>query len=208
LISTDSSHHSADSADWEAIWAPYDEATYEAALGFLESSDVVLDIGAGDLRFARRAARRVRHVFAIERNQEVLRSVPRTPVETPENLSVICADALAWSYPEGLTTAVLLMRHCRHFQDYVHRLRAAGCQRLVTNARWGMAVECVSLAAQAPYWAAPPGWYACSCGAVGFKTAVPEEIHAEMLATSRSVDDCPVCLSVRMAKSLQPWSRR
>lgn len=191
--------------DWEALWTPYDEATYQAALDFLEPGDVVLDIGAGDLRFAQRAARRVRKVIAIERNLEVLRSASR---RNSENLIVVCADALTWSFPEGITVGVLLMRHCRHCKDYFTRLRAVGCQRLITNARWGMDVECVSLAPQPSYWSAPPGWYACSCGAVGFKTAPAEELQAKALDTSISVEDCPACLASRMASSLQPWSRR
>ena len=48
------------SVDWEALWAPYDRATYHAVLDFLEPGEVVLDLGAGDLRFARWAAPRVR----------------------------------------------------------------------------------------------------------------------------------------------------
>jgi hypothetical protein len=103
---------------------------------------------------------------------------------------------------------VLLMRHCQHFAEYVSRLRAVGCQRLVTNARWGMAVECVPLTRQIPYWTAPPGWYACSCGAVGFKPAPAEELLPGALDSSLSVEDCPVCLSARAVLSLQPWSRR
>lgn len=192
-------------SDWEAMWAPYDEATYGAALAFLEPGDVVLDIGAGDLRFARRAARLVRQVVAIDRNRNVLRAAVD---DVPGNLRVVCADALAWPFPEGITTGVLLMRHCRHFQDYVARLRAVGCRRLVTNARWGMDVECVPLAPQTPYWSAPPGWYACACGAVGFKTAAAEEINGEALRTSLSVEDCPACLSARMTSAMQPWSPR
>jgi len=107
--------------------------------------------------------------------------------------------------PSGLTTAVLLMRHCRHFRDYLYRLRAAGCRRLVTNARWGMGVECLPLAPQPSFEATPPGWYACACGAVGFKAGLPEELSAGSLAASHSVEDCPACLA---AVSAQPWSRR
>jgi hypothetical protein len=192
-------------SDWEALWAPYDEATYDAALDFVQSRDVVLDIGAGDLRFALRAAGRARKVVAVERNRAPLQALPR---EMPGNLSVVCADALTWPFPEGITVGVLLMRHCRHFQDYVKRLRAVGCRRLITNARWGMAVECVSLEPQTPYWAAPPGWYACSCGAVGFKAAPAEELTADALAATLSVEDCPACVSARTALSLHRWSRR
>lgn len=197
---TDSIHPSISPIDWEGIWAPYDEATYLAALAFLEPEDVVLDIGAGDLRFARRAVRRTRKVFAVERNPEVLQTLPQAQ---PENLIVACADALAWPFPKGITSAVLLMRHCQHFKDYVARLRAVGCLRLITNARWGMDVECLALAPQMPYGAAPPGWYACACGAVGFKMAPAEELAAEALEASRSVEDCPACLSARVVSSLQ-----
>ncbi len=52
--------------EWETLWAPYDEATYAAVLAAIEPSDVVLDIGAGDLRLARRIAERARQVIAWE----------------------------------------------------------------------------------------------------------------------------------------------
>ena len=177
-------------SDWEALWAPYDEATYLAALAFLEPDDVVLDIGAGDLRFAKRAARQVRKVVAVERNSEVL---PAPSREDPGNLQVVCADALVWPFPEGFTAGVLLMRHCWHYADYTARLRAAGCGRLITNARWGMGVECVPLGPRPTYRQAPPGWYACTCGAVGFKSGPAEEIHAGALDACLSVEDCPAC---------------
>jgi hypothetical protein len=184
--------------DWETLWAPYDESTYGAALACLEAEDVVLDIGAGDLRFARRAAKHVRRVFAVERNREVLQKAPQ---HLPVNLTVICADALAWDFPEGITTAVLLMRHCRHFKEYLARLRVIGCQRLITNARWGMGVECLPLTPQRPYWSAPPGWYACACGAVGFKTAPAEEIPVGSLEETVFVENCPSCLAKRVVQS-------
>ena len=40
-------------ADWEALWSPYDQSTYHAVLEMIQSTDVVIDIGAGDLRLAR-----------------------------------------------------------------------------------------------------------------------------------------------------------
>ena len=172
---------------WEAAWAPYDTATYRAALNFLRADDVVLDIGAGDLRFARQAAARARRVLAIERRRDLLIG-PR-----PANLGVICADALSVLFPSSITVGVLLMRHCRHFAGYVARLRAVGCWRLITNARWGMDVECVSLAPQLPVAAAAPGWYACLCGAVGFILGAPEAITSEVLRRTQSLETCPAC---------------
>jgi SAM-dependent methyltransferase len=184
--------------DWESLWAPYDEGTYQAALDLLQPEDIVLDIGAGDLRFARRAALRVRRVIAVERNRSVLAAASGGPAVGPPNLMALCADALAMPIPEGITAAVLLMRHCRHFRDYLVRLRAAGCRRLITNARWGMDVECVSLDPQRPYWSVPSGWYACMCGTVGFKAPADGDLRASALGSTVSVEDCPACLSLRV----------
>ena len=175
--------------DWEAWWAPYDEGTYRAALAYIRRSDIVYDIGAGDLRFARRAAARARHVYAVERNAALLPlRLPRQP-----RLTVICADALVAPVPSKVTAAVLLMRHCGHFAEYVARLREAGCRRLITNARWGMGVECMSLAPQPVFGAAQPGWYACRCGQVGFKPCAPEAITSELLRHDQSLENCPAC---------------
>jgi hypothetical protein len=57
---------------WEARWAPYDEATYAAVLAAIEPGDVVLEIGAGDLRLAKRVAARARKVIAWEIQPELL----------------------------------------------------------------------------------------------------------------------------------------
>ncbi len=173
--------------NWEHLWAPYDEATYRAALSIIQPDDVVLDIGAGDLRFARRAASRARAVIAIEQRAGLLAG----PLSS--NLIVIHGDAQAIPFPTGITVGVLLMRHCRHFAEYVAKLRAADCRRLITNARWGMDVECVSLAPRPPFAAIALGWYACRCGAVGFKPGPPESLTAAVLASAADVENCPTC---------------
>ena len=60
--------------DWEARWAPYDEPTYQTVLQAIRPDDLVLDIGAGDLRLACRMAAVCRGVIAIERQPALLRA--------------------------------------------------------------------------------------------------------------------------------------
>ena len=43
-------------ATWEAMFAPYDQPTYQAVLDQIQPHDIILDIGAGDLRLARQMA--------------------------------------------------------------------------------------------------------------------------------------------------------
>lgn len=178
-----------DDAAWEAMWAPYDEDTYAPALACIPNGAAVLDIGAGDLRLARRAAERARLVFAIEQHAELIAGEP-----LPPNLIVICGDARALPFPAGIDTAVLLMRHCRHFAHYRQKLEAVGCRRLITNARWGMGVECIDLTDPAlAYDELSIGWYACRCGSTGFRPGPPEQLSACLAETIHEVDNCPEC---------------
>lgn len=176
-------------AAWEAAWAPYDADTYQAALSALGPEDVVLDIGAGDLRFAAQAAAVCRRVIAVERNPAVL-----PPPPWPARVAVVTADAREWPFPAGVTVGVLLMRHCRHYPVYAAKLRAAGCRRLVTNARWGLGVEVVALDAPPQAFDQARGrWYACACGAAGFAPGPPEGLRPEHLWTVVEVAACPAC---------------
>lgn len=176
---------------WENAWAPYDDETYAFVLTHVQPTDVVLDIGAGDLRLARDLAPRVRRVYAIERRPDVLPCLDR--VVLPANLNVIQADALAWPCPCDVTVGVLLMRHCMHVGHYIQRLRAGGCQRLVTNARWGFGCEAIDLWAARPWQTFAGGWYGCLCGAVGFKSLPPELLTGELLSQQHEVTACPRC---------------
>ncbi len=193
----DVDHHPLTEAQWEAAWAPYDEATYNAALELIAPNDLVLDIGAGDLRFAKSAAGRARAVFAVERRAELLSTA------LPPNLFVMCDDALAVPFPQGITVGVLLMRHCRHFRDYVAKLRDVGSMRLITNARWRMGVEQIEFdKPRLPFENLHAGWYACLCGATGFVAASAEAINAEVLDRVTEVAGCPGCYNrtdVRLA---------
>jgi hypothetical protein len=178
--------------DWELKWAPYDAGTYQTVIEQLLPDDVVLDIGAGDLRLARQMAATVHKVYAIEINDMVWERGLGNSL--PDNLVIIHANALAIGFPPEVTTGVLLMRHCTHFNLYADKLRSLGCQRLITNARWRMAVETVDL--QAPrikFEKVEIGWYACWCGAVGFKNGLAELLTPETNAIIHEVIDCPIC---------------
>jgi SAM-dependent methyltransferase len=179
--------------DWERAWAPYDTSTYDAALSYIQAGDVVLDIGAGDLRFARRAAATARWVIAVECQREHLDcGVAFGPL--PRNLEAVCADALTWPFPAEVNVAVLLMRHCQHYATYAHKLRQVGCRRLITNARWGMGVELVRLTSGVDYPHAQIGWYACAnCGQAGFIPGPPDALSPEVLEHTHNVLTCPAC---------------
>lgn len=177
--------------DWEARWAPYDEPTYLAALNFVKPNDIVLDIGAGDLRLSIQMATIARQVYAIERQPELL----NRSGALPSNLAVICADARQIPWPAGLTVGVLLMRHCTHVAEYVRKLRALGCQRLITNARWGMDVEQMDLGPRIPWEQMKTGWYACTCGQTGYIEGPAEQLTEAHIWHVTEVENCPACIT-------------
>jgi hypothetical protein len=228
---------------WEARWAPYSEVDYTAVLVAIRPDDVVLDIGAGDLRLARRMAARARQVIAWEIQPELLAAAVhgtaasrtgndsssriRDPavrtddphritdptgaehassLEADERLIMVCTDARIEPAPPVVTVAVLLMRHCTHYALYVEKLRAAGCQRLITNARWGMGVEVIDLAPAAPFASLEAGWYACRrCGATGWAGEDTTAVNAAALETVTDVEGCPAC-GAGVARTYQPGS--
>jgi Ribosomal RNA adenine dimethylase len=176
---------------WEAIHAPYDQATYQAVLDQLVPDEVILDIGAGDLRLARQMAQIARKVYALEINPRLLNQ----PDPLPANLIAIRADARKVGFPADITTGVLMMRHCTCFGLYAEKLRTAGARRLVTNARWRMGVEVVNLLIQRLSFAeVGMGWYACICGGTGFKEGPAENWSLEMDRITNEVSNCPQCM--------------
>lgn len=187
-------------SEWERMWAPYDQATYRLVLDQISAQDVVYEIGAGDLRLARQIAKSARHVYAVEINPKLIEIGAGSPEPIPDNLSVMCADAREAAIPTCVTIGVLMMRHCTCFSLYANRLRRTGCERLITNARWGMGVECVDLMAhRIAYSEAPTGWYACQCGSVGFKTGPAEAWTAELDGIACEVSACPMCKNLKAA---------
>ena len=182
----------ATTVDWERLWAPYDEATYQQVLDWLSPEDTVLDIGAGDLRLARRLADKVGHVYAIELNRSLATMATRP--QSSDNLTVIWDDAYRVPFPVGITAGVLLMRHCQGFLTLINKLGYVGCRRLITNARWRLGVELIDLLSQPiPHTAVSMGWYACRCGATGFVQGPPEKLTPQLESAVHEVVDCPAC---------------
>jgi Ribosomal RNA adenine dimethylase len=181
-------------AAWQAMYAPYDQPTYETVLELLKPEDVVLDIGAGDLRLSRQMARIARKVYAVEMNTSVLEQSSASRYPLPAHLIPICADAQAFNFPSDTTVGVLMMRHCTHFRLYFEKLQNAGAQRLITNARWRMSVEVVDLQVDRIIFNdVVMGWYACLCGASGFKAGPAERWSMEMDNVIHEVAVCPQC---------------
>lgn len=174
---------------WERIWAPYDDDTYAQVLNWIPAGAIVLEIGAGDLRLAANIARRARLVYAIENQPALL-----ADVAGPDNVQVLAGDARTLTYPAGVDVAVLLMRHCTWFDLCREKLIAAGCPRLITNARWRSGVELIDLTdTTTGYEALSIGWFACRCGATGFRPGPPEQLTAHLIESVTEVDNCPSC---------------
>jgi hypothetical protein len=181
--------------DWEYRWATYDAPTYRAVLNHILPSDVILEIGAGDLRLAQKMAIIAQKVYAVEINAAVLDQGLKSGQSLPHNLVPVCTNAQTMDFPPDVTTGVLLMRHCTHFQLYAEKLKSAGCEKLITNARWRMDVECIPLnLPRINFEQVEIGWYACWCGQTGFKSGPVEKITPELDAIIYDVFDCPNCL--------------
>ena len=189
-------------AAWEAMHAHYDQPTYHAVLDQLRPQDIVLDIGAGDLRLARQMAQIVRKVYAVEVNAGVLEQADTACTALPANLISICADARTLDFPPDITTGVLMMRHCTCFRLYADKLRSVGATRLITNARWRIDVEVINLVSQRmAYTDASMGWFACLCGGTGFKEGSVEHWSFEMDGKVNEVSSCPHCIKRTIASS-------
>ncbi len=176
---------------WEKMWAPYDDHIYQFVLEQIRPNDITLEIGAGDLRLARQLSNRAQWVYAVEINQSL---VDQITDEIPANCQVLIGDAREIVFPEPLSVAVLLMRHCTHFALYYDKLLASSCRRLITNARWRMGIETIDLDRQrTPYQSLDIGWYACRCGAAGFKPGPPQMLTLEVADQVWELDSCPIC---------------
>ncbi|NMB87560.1 MAG: rRNA adenine methyltransferase [Chloroflexi bacterium] len=185
-----------DDIDWEMLWAPYDADTYALVLREIRPADVVIDIGAGDFRLVTQMAGIAHTVYGVEIHSGLMPPAHQTPA----NVVAINADARQWPFPDDITTAVLLMRHCSHFSTYYQKLKTTGCKKLITNARWRMGVEVIDLRQPAiEYRHCPMGWYACQCGQVGFKPGPVELYSWADDQHTYEVANCPNCMKTKKA---------
>lgn len=181
--------------DWEAMWSPYDEAIYQTVLDHINHDDIVLDIGAGDLRLACRMAEKCVRVYAIEIQEVFKNSLDKDKENSlPENLLVTYNDARSTPFPDDVSTGIILMRHCTNLRLYADKLKGAGAKRLITNARWRLGVEIVPLqTTRFEYQQMSIGWYACWCGATGFRSGPVELLTPELESITTEVINCPDC---------------
>ncbi|MDP2217170.1 MAG: hypothetical protein Q8J68_07795 [Methanolobus sp.] len=96
---------------WEIFFMP-EEMNYDDCLSKLSPDDVVFDVGAGDLRFDLMMAEKVKKVYAVEINPNII--APALHIigyDLPVNLIPICADAFKMELPRDVTVVTCLMIH-------------------------------------------------------------------------------------------------
>jgi len=92
------------------MWVPH-ERQYVGMLRRLNPGDVVADVGAGDLRFALRAAARCRKVYAVEMNPRTLGgALDLIGYRLPRNLVAVCADWRDWTPPPEVSVVVAMVQ--------------------------------------------------------------------------------------------------
>jgi hypothetical protein len=178
------------------LWAPYSEDTYREVLICIQPDDIVLEIGAGDMRLAAQIANIARHIYALEVQYFLVEYAFEQDLHLLPNLTILHKDARTFPFPTGITTSVLLMRHCTHFRLYANKLKSVGCEKLITNARWRTGLEVIQL--QSPrllFDQIPMGWYACWCGNTGFKPGPVEALDEETANIVHEVMNCPNCVT-------------
>ena len=98
----------------EIFFVP-DRRWYPEAFRLIPRGSVVLDAGAGDLRFSLAIATKAKRVYAVEINPKVLGpALDVIGYDLPPGVIPICADVFEWSVPEEVNCIVCLMIHRQH----------------------------------------------------------------------------------------------
>ena len=99
---------------WEVFFMP-EAMNYQPCIEKLSHSDVVFDVGAGDLRFDLIMAEKVQKVYAVEINPKKLAGALRIiGYDMPFNLTAICGNAFDMELPSDVTAVTGLMIHRKH----------------------------------------------------------------------------------------------
>ena len=114
---------------WEGWFLP-ENKLYPKVLEQIDPTDVIFDVGAGNLALDVLLAERAQKVYAVEVNPIVIvNGLKEIGYDLPRNLIPICGNALDIPLPSDVNTLVMLLR------NFVHKLPAAWCQlpKLILN---------------------------------------------------------------------------
>lgn len=85
---------------------------YDEVLEQLNKDDVVMDMGAGDLRLSLLMAEKVKKVYAIEINHQVVSyALDVISYDIPPNLDIIVGSMFDYEIPSDVTTIVVLVKN-------------------------------------------------------------------------------------------------
>jgi len=91
-----------------AIYVPHDNQ-YSTVLNLVNKDDIVIDMGSGDFRFSIMLSKKVKKVYALELNPELVsKSLNIIKYHLPSNLTIICADWFNFPIPNDVNTIICL----------------------------------------------------------------------------------------------------
>lgn len=105
-------------------WFCPDKSCYNFVLKNVSSEDVVMDIGSGDLRLPLLLSEKVKKVYAVEVNPKIVGDALKAiGYNLPRNVIVYCANILDIKIPSDVTIVTILMRHCLHQEEFLHKFK-------------------------------------------------------------------------------------
>lgn len=91
-----------------AIYYPHEDQ-YKQVLKLVKKKDVIIDMGSGDFRFPLMLSQKVKKVYAIELNPELVHNALKIiNYHLPKNLIIICGDWVNISIPKDVTIITCL----------------------------------------------------------------------------------------------------
>ena len=91
-----------------AMYIPHDNQ-YSVILNLVNKKDTVIDMGSGDFRFPIMLSKKVKKVYALELNPELVsKSLDIIKYNLPSNLVIICTDWFNFPIPNDVNTIICL----------------------------------------------------------------------------------------------------